>query len=73
MNEIDAKVVIALVQNGMYISAAARSLMYHRNTIRYHIEQIRIKTGLDPRNFFDLGELYMMAREVLGEDFKLKE
>lgn len=71
MNETDAKIVLALAQCSMNIREVAVKLNYHRNTVVYHVEKIRKITGLNPRNFFDLGELLTIAREVLGNDYEL--
>ena len=71
MDETSAKIVHALAQCNMNINAAAQKLHYHRNTIEYHITQLRKTTGLDPRNFFDLGELYTIAIDVLGDEYEL--
>lgn len=57
MGEIDAKIVHALAQCNMNLTVAAQKLHYHRNTLEYHVAQIRKNTGLDPRNFFRPGRV----------------
>lgn len=71
VNETDAKIVHALAQCNMNVTEASRKLSYHRNAIEYRVDRIKKKTGLDPRNFFDLGELYTIALEILGNDYEL--
>ena len=56
-SKFEAKILILLAENSMNISEVARTLCYHRNTICYHIEQIKKKTGKDPLILFDLAEL----------------
>lgn len=61
MTDLQKKVVIAYAENDMRLDKAAAAAHYHRNTIQYHIEQIRRKTGLNPKKFFDLVKLYRIA------------
>ena len=65
MTKHEAKVIIALANNGLSGRAAARSLNYHHNTIYYHQVKIRKATGLDPCDFYDMQKLLPMAEEVL--------
>ena len=67
----EARMIVAMAQCDMTVYAAADKVYYHKNTLLYHFEKIRKKTGLNPRNFFDLIELYSMAREILGDDHEL--
>lgn len=39
------------IQNSLNISAAARALYMHRNTMMYRLDKIRRTTGLDIRSF----------------------
>lgn len=52
------EVVHAIAFANMNIAEAARMLGCHRNTMPWHIEKIKEKTGLNPLDFFDLHELY---------------
>ena len=61
MNELDKKVIIALADNRMNITDAANHLNKHRNSVIYHIEKIKQKTGLDARDFHGLCKLYAVA------------
>ena len=38
----------------MNVTATAKRLHFHRNTVVYHLEQIYKKTYLDPTRFYDL-------------------
>lgn len=66
MTELQQLVVIAFAKSNMRIDVAAREMNCHRNNILYHLQQIHDKTGLNPRNFFDLIKLYEIATK--GEE-----
>ena len=61
MNELEREVVIALADNRMNLTNAALAMCKHRNSLIYHIQKIKRKTGLDSRDFHDLCKLYAMA------------
>ena len=61
MTEHQRKIVRPLAEQNMNISATARALNCHRNSLLYRIKNIQKKTGLDPMNFYDLHELYQIA------------
>lgn len=63
LEERHKEIVFAMAENDMNATAAAAALNYHRNTIMYHLEQIRRLYGLDPRCFYDLCRLVEMAKE----------
>lgn len=63
MEERKANIILALADNRMNVSEAARALFMHRNTVEYHIRKIRQMTGLDPLNFYDLHKLVKMVSE----------
>ena len=68
MDKLDAKIIVAFAQSNMNISGTSREMGYHRNTFTYMLDRIQKATGLNPRNFFDLGELYEIARGILTDD-----
>lgn len=70
MDKIDAKMIVAFARCGMKIKTAADMVFYNKGTLIYRFNRIRRETGLDPRNFFDLVELYNIAANVLGDDLK---
>lgn len=51
------EVVRAYADSGMNVTAAARALGCSSDTIRHHLAMVKKKTGLDPRNFWDLARL----------------
>lgn len=62
LSETDIQVVLAFAENNMRYLEAARQLYFHPNSIRYHLEQVRRKTGLDGTQFYDLVELLNRIR-----------
>lgn len=65
-NELNAKhkaVILAMAGNNMKVADAAAELHYDRNTVNYHIKQIKNKYGLSPKNFYDLNKLISLANE----------
>lgn len=68
MNEIEARMIVAFARCDMKITHAAKRLHYDTATLEYRFNSVHIKTGLNPRNFFDLGELYTSACNVLGAE-----
>lgn len=65
MNETDKEIILAFAENNMNVCETARKSVYHRNSIDYHLRNIKHKTGLDPKRFYDLVEL---VRQVKGEE-----
>ena len=63
MTDKQKEVVIAMAENDLSVTRAARATFYHHNTIQFHCVQIQKQTGLNPRNFFDMMKLYQMATE----------
>lgn len=67
LSEDRCKIIIALADNKMNVSAVARLLYMHRNTVDYHIRRIKQITGKDPLNFYDLYRLVILAKEERAE------
>ena len=56
--------LMAYANANMKIYVAAKESYRDKATVKYHLEQVKQKTGLDPRNFYDLVKLV----EMLGGD-----
>ena len=67
MTKQESRIIIELAHHHLSALQVAKSLSYHRNTIYYHVKNIRHKTGLDPYDFFDMQKLYPMAEEVASK------
>lgn len=66
LSERQIEIISALAFGNMNIAAAARMIGCHRNTLVWHIEQIRQITGKNPMDFFDLMDLF---RATGGEEY----
>jgi sugar diacid utilization regulator len=65
MTKQEATIIVELAHHQLSALQTAKTLNYHRNTIYYHVRNIRKETGLDPYDFFDMQTLYPMAKEFL--------
>ena len=54
---IERQMIRTIAECDLNVSRAARVYHYHRNTLVYHCEKIKRKTGLDPRVFWDMIKL----------------
>lgn len=57
LTERDREVVLAFAKNNMDAAKAARDMPMHRNSVIYHLERVKKKTGLNPLVFYDLVKL----------------
>ena len=62
-----AEVIVALAENCLSISKAAKKIYKHRNTVVYQVEKIQRETGKNPLDFYDMLELLPIAKKVLEE------
>ena len=63
MTDRHREIILALADCKMNASEAGKKIFLHRNTVLYHCEQIKLSTGLDPFDFYDLIRLVEMAKE----------
>jgi sugar diacid utilization regulator len=68
MDKLDAKMIVIYARSNMNSREVCRKLHYGNSTVWYHFDRIRKITGLDPRNFFNLHELYSIACNILGDE-----
>lgn len=61
MTKRQREAVKAYAESGMSASGASKKLRKHRNSVCFHLGNIKVGTGLDPKNFFDLIKLYEQA------------
>lgn len=54
LTDIDIQVVLAFADNNMDATKTGRNLFLHKSTVRYHLESVWEKTGLNPLKFYDL-------------------
>lgn len=65
MNDLEKKIVLAFARCNMSISKTAEKMNYARNSIAYHLRQVKRKTGRDPKKFYELAQL--VSRIKRGE------
>lgn len=61
LTDRQCEVINALAFSNMHITNAARMVGLSYKRIDEHIKSIKEKTGKDPRDFFDLQDLFEMA------------
>ena len=61
LTDTDKDILISFAENNMSASETARKQYLHRNTIVYHLERVKSKTGLNPFNFYQLVQLMELA------------
>lgn len=61
LTETEREVIIAYAENNMSTNATAEKLFRHWNGVSYILGRVQKKTGLDPRDFFDLNKLVAIA------------
>ena len=57
MPEIEKEIILAMAECDLKKFAVAKKLHCHRNTVTYHIEKVKNRTGLDATRFYDLVKL----------------
>lgn len=72
VSETQIGIIFALADCGLKTSRAARKVNMHRNTVIYHIEEIKKFTGLDPLDFYDMVKLLKKIQKR-GERRRLTE
>lgn len=75
MTELQEEIIIAFAENDMSIKRTADAMLYASQNIQYHLDRIKEKTGLNPRNLFDLVTLYEMAtgKELIMDRMTLSQ
>jgi sugar diacid utilization regulator len=59
----EIKILFALAECRLNPSMTATKLNFHRNTVVYHIGEIKNITGLDPLDFYDMTKLLERFKE----------
>lgn len=73
MTKLEAEIIIALANNNLKLTDAAKSLFMHRTTVLYHVNKIRVNTRKNPANFFDMCELLPTAWRVHNDEAIISE
>ena len=64
----DIEIIFAMCEENLNCSAVVRKHYVHHNTVIYHLKRIKQNTGLDPKNFHNLIELEIMAKEIYDQN-----
>lgn len=62
LSETQKAVILGYAESDMTARATAKKVFVHESVVRYHIRQIKKKTGKDMRKFYDLVELVEMVK-----------
>ena len=63
ISKTEIEVIYALAKCGLNPSKAARKMNLNRNTVLYHIGEIKNITGLNPLDFYNMVELQKKYKE----------
>ena len=62
LDYVDRKILLAYAENNMRAKCAAKQLDIHWNVVYNRLDRIWDKTGLNPRNFYDLQKLVEITK-----------
>jgi carbohydrate diacid regulator len=66
LTEDEVETLLAYAENDMTILRTAKEGFLHYNTVKYRLNRVKEKTGLDPHKFYDLMKLVQMAEKENG-------
>lgn len=64
LTEQEVAIIRGMANNNLRMTDTAKGLFVHRNTVLYHCDKIKQKTGADPRDFFGCWNLLLFIREL---------
>ena len=64
LTELERELIRLMADLDLNVTAVAKTTYRNRNTVVYHIEKIKKKTGLDPKRFHDCVKLL----EIIGRE-----
>lgn len=62
LSDLRKDIVLTMADSNMNLCEVARKLYFSRRNIDYHCLKICEKTGLNPKNFYDLIKLVEMVK-----------
>ena len=67
LSEFECKLILAMADSNLSVSAASKLLGSVDSHIAYnYVKKIEARTGLNPRNIYDLHKLVESAKHQLG-------
>lgn len=73
MKEREIEIIKLMCQFNLNSSKVAQNMFLHRNSVEYHIKQIKKKYQLDPHNYYDLIKLEQIADGKVSAEMGDKE
>lgn len=73
MTKLQAEIIVALADNQLKITEAAKKLFMHRTTVGYHVRKIQKATGKNPLDFYDMCDLFPTAIQVANGETVITE
>lgn len=64
LTETDIAIIRGMANHNLKMSEVATELYMHRNTVAYHCDTIKKKTGDDPRDFFGCCKLLVLIQDL---------
>ena len=62
LTELEKRMVLNFARCNMSITGCAKKMNYARNSVAYHLRQVKRKTGRDPKKFYELAQLVLMIK-----------
>lgn len=63
LTDLEKRIVLTFARCNMSITKTAQKMNYARNSIAYHLRQVKRKTGRDPKKFYELASLVMLIKK----------
>ena len=63
LNKTEKEIILAFARNDMRVTYAEKELYMSAGSVCYHMKKIKEKTGLNPKNFYELIELVKEVKE----------
>lgn len=66
LSKANAEAILAFADGNMRVCEAAQIMHVAHFSISYHLDRVKSITGLDPRKFYDLAKLVLIAKKIMG-------
>lgn len=63
LTDLEKRIVLNFARCNMSITKTAQNMNYARNSVAYHLRQVKRKTGRDPKKFYELASLVMLIKK----------
>ncbi len=73
MKEREIEIIKLMCQFNLNSSKVAQNMYLHRNSVEYHIKQIKKKYQLDPHNYYDLIKLEQIADGKISVEMGIRK